>query len=314
MSRRQGWSRAAASLAVAVTLLGMPPGAAGQARQGLLSLPTGRLYYEVVGEGDPIVVVHGGPGLDHNYLRPGLDVLGSSRTLVYYDQRGTGRSDADLDSASINLDAFIEDIDGLRQVLGYERITVLGHSFGGLIAMGYALAHPDRVRALILMDTAEPGSRWASQTQQASAASRTPADSAELAGLVASPGYEERDPATMSELYRVAFRGTMRDPALVSELKLSLARRTAQNGPDVQRLLGGSMSGLDWWARLPELTMPVLVVHGRFDPLPLPMAEALADALPQGHLAVLETGHFPYVEDPGGLAAAVAAFLAGVRR
>ena len=300
--------------ALAVALVVIPAGGAAQARQGLLSLPTGRLYYEVVGEGDPIVVVHGGPGLDHNYLRPGLDVLGSSRALVYYDQRGTGRSDADLDSASINVDAFVEDIDELRQVLGYERITLLGHSFGGLIAMGYALAHPDRVRALILMDTAEPGSRWASRTQQRSAASRTPADSAELAELAASPGYQARDPATMSALYRVAFRGTMRDPALVSELNLAMARRTAQNGPDVQRLLGGSMASVDWWDRLGELTMPVLVVHGRFDPLPLGMAEALVEGLPHGHLAVLETGHFPYVEDPAGLASAVAGFLAGVRR
>lgn len=310
MKWMQRWTGAAA----AVALLSVPSGVAGQARQGLLSLPTGRLYYEVVGEGDPVVVVHGGPGLDHNYLRPGLDVLGSSRTLVYYDQRGTGRSDADLDSASINLHAFVQDIEELRQVLGYGRITVLGHSFGGLIAMGYALAHPDRVRALILMNTVEPGSRWASQTQERSAASRTPADSAALADLAASPGYQGRDPATMSEVYRVAFRGTMRDPALVGELDLSLAGSTAQNGPDVQRLLGGSMAGLDWWDRLPELTMPVLVVHGRFDPLPLSMAEALVDALPQGRLAVLETGHFPYVEDPGGLASAVAGFLAGVRR
>lgn len=303
-----------AGAACAVVLFSVPAGLAGQARQGLLSLPTGRLYYETVGEGDPIVVVHGGPGLDHNYLRPGLDVLGSSRTLVYYDQRGTGRSDADVDSASINLDTFVEDIDELRQALGYERITLLGHSFGGLIAMGYALAHPDRVRSLILMDTAEPGSRFTEQTQRRSAASRTPADSAELADLVASPGFKERDPATMSRLYLVAFRGTMRDPERVSELNLSLGRRTAQNGPDVQRLLGGSMSGLDWWDRMPDLTMPVLVVHGRFDPLSPSMAEALADAVPRGHLAVLETGHFPYVEDPGGLASAVASFLAGVRR
>ena len=310
MKRSLGW----AALALAMISLGVPGEVLGQGRQGLLSLPTGRLYYEVVGEGDPVVVVHGGPGLDHQYLRPGLDVLASSRALIYYDQRGTGRSDADLDSASINLSTFVEDIDELRQALGYERITLLGHSFGGLIALGYALAHPDHTRALILMDTAEPGSRWASETQRRSAASRTAADSTELADLVASPGYQERDPETMSAIYRVAFRGTMREPERVAELRLSLARRTARNGPDVARLLGGSMKDADWWSRLPELDVPTLVVHGRYDPLPLPMATALAEALPRGQLTVLETGHFPYVEDPAGLAAAVAGFLAGVGR
>ena len=300
--------------ACALALTAGPTGVQGQGRQGLLSLQTGRLYYEVVGTGDPVIVVHGGPGLDHNYLRPGLDVLASSRALVYYDQRGTGRSDADLDSASINLDTFVEDIDELRQALGYDQITILGHSFGGLIAMGYALAHPDQVRALVLMDSVEPGSRWAEATQRGSAAARTPADSAELAELTASPGYEARDPGTLSQVYRVAFRGTMRDPARVADLNLTLGRRTAQNGPEVARLLGGSLANVDWWARLGELQMPALVVQGRYDPIPMAMARALAEALPQGRLAVLETGHFPYVEDPAGLAAAVVGFLAGVRR
>lgn len=310
MSPKRWWLGVACALAVAVA----PTGVEGQGRQGLLSFPTGRLFYEVVGAGDAVLVVHGGPGLDHNYLRPGLDVLASSRALIYYDQRGTGRSDADLDSASINLGTFIEDMDELRQALGYEQITVLGHSFGGLIAMGYALAHPDRVRALVLMNSVEPGSRWAAETQRRSAASRTPADSAELAELVASPGYEARNPQTMSQVYRVAFRGTMRDPARVADLELSLGRRTAQNGPEVARLLGGSLADVDWWDRLGELQMPALVVHGRYDPTPLGMAQALAEALPQGRLAVLETGHFPYVEDPAGLASAVVGFLAGVRR
>lgn len=57
--------------------------AAGQGRQGLLSLADGRIFYEVVGEGEPIIVIHGGPGLDHNYLRPGLDVLAARNELVY---------------------------------------------------------------------------------------------------------------------------------------------------------------------------------------------------------------------------------------
>ncbi|HSG08581.1 MAG TPA: alpha/beta fold hydrolase [Longimicrobiales bacterium] len=310
MKPRDWWVGAA----FAAALLVGPAGVLAQGRQGLLSLPEGRLFYEVVGQGDPVVVIHGGPGLDHQYLRPGMDVLASSLSLIYYDQRGTGRSEVDMDSASVNLDAFIQDIDQLRQALGYERITVLGHSFGGLIALGYAFAHPESVRALVLMDTAEPGSRWASETQRSLAASRTPADSAELADLVASPGYEKRDPETMSRIYQVAFRGTMRDPQRVTDLRLSLGRRTAQNGPDVARLLGGSMGDFDWWDRLPGLDVPTLVVHGRFDPLPLAMTEALAKALPQGRLEVLETGHFPYVEDPAGLTAAVAGFLAGVGR
>ena len=80
-------------------------------RQGLLSLEDGRIFYEVIGSGSPIVVIHGGPGLDHNYLQPGLDILASRNTLVYYDQRGTGRSEATLAPDVISLDTFEDDVD-----------------------------------------------------------------------------------------------------------------------------------------------------------------------------------------------------------
>jgi proline iminopeptidase len=292
--------------------VGVP--AAAQSRQGLLSLPDARIFYEVVGEGPPIVVVHGGPGLDHNYLRPGMDVLAARHTLVYYDQRGTGRSDAALDSTGINLDAFVGDIEALRQALGYDRITVLGHSFGGLIALAYARTHPESTEALILMDTVEPGSRWKTLAARRAASARTPADSAELAELTASEGYAARDPATMSAVYKVAFRSTLRVPERVSELNLDLSGRTARNGPEVARLLGGELKDVNWWDALPEMDVPTLVVHGRYDPIPPAMARALAEALPLGQLVLLPTGHFPYIEDPGGLVEAVSAFLAGLQR
>lgn len=282
-----------------------------QSRQGLLSLPEGRLFYEVVGSGDPIFVVHGGPGLDHRYLRPGLDVLAASHALVYYDQRGTGRSDVPLNEATINLDAFVQDIEELRQALGYERITVLGHSFGGLVALAYTRAHPDAVQALVLMDTAEPGSRFAAATARRQAAARTAADSAEIAEAMASPGFAARDRGTMSRIYRAAYRGTLHVPDRVNELDLELSARTAKNGPEVARLLGTSMGKVDWWDSLGDVTVPVLVVHGRYEPAPLAMAKALAEAFPRGRFVPLDSGHFPYIEDPQGLAEAVSGFLAG---
>jgi len=286
--------------------------AAAQVRQGLLSLPEGRIFYEVVGSGDPILVVHGGPGLDHNYLRPGLDVLAASHALVYYDQRGTGRSDVPVGPETIDEADFVQDIDDLRAALGYERVTVLGHSFGGLLALAYARAHPEATRALVLLDTAEPGRRWAAETARRQSAARTPEDSATLAALRASAGFEGRDRETMSRIYRTAYRSTMRIPDRVEELNLDLSGRTAANGPEVARLLGTSMAGFDAWGWLGELQMPVLVVHGRYEPAPVAMARALADAVPNGHFVALDSGHFPWIEDPQGLASAVSGFLAGL--
>lgn len=281
------------------------------ARQGLLSLDGGRLFYQAVGTGDPIVVVHGGPGLDHRYLRPGLDVLASLGSVVYYDQRGTGRSEFELTEDAITWDAFVEDIDRLRQVLGHDRITVVGHSFGGLLALDYARRYPDRTRALILLNTVEPGPRWQAEARARQQAARTPADSAAMADLVGTEAFQARDAATMSRYYRLAFRAVVRDAARIDALDLDLDGRTARQGPEVATLLGGSMGAIDWWDSLGEVRVPTLVVHGRADAPPQAMARALADAFPRGRLAELDTGHFPWVEDPASLIEAISSFLAG---
>lgn len=288
--------------------------AAQRARQGLLSLEDARLFYEVMGTGDPIIVVHGGPGLDHAYLRPGLDALATRNTVIYYDQRGTGRSTVELVESAVNLGAFVDDIDALRQVLGYEQVTVLGHSFGVLIAIEYAARYPDHLRSLILMNPVEPGSRFAEQTAQRQRAKVTEADSVELAELTSSEGFRARDAATLSQVYRVAFRQAFRDRDLVAELDLDLATTTARNGQDVAALLGASFGTIDWWDRLPAIEVPTLVLHGRYDTPPVEMSRALAEAFPAGSFEVLNSGHFPYVEDRSGLLSAISGFFAGIGR
>ena len=285
-----------------------------RARQGLVTLDDARIFYEVVGEGAPVLMVHGGPGLDHEYLRPGLDVLARHATLIYYDQRGTGRSSAALDSATVDLDAFLRDMDQLRVTLGHEKMVVMGHSFGGVLALAYARAFPEHTRGLVLLATVEPGSRWSDAAAARLADARTPEDSATLAELAGSPAFEARDPRTMSRYYRTSFRATMRDPARVDELELDLSGETARNGAEVARLLGRSLGAVDWWDELPRIGVPTLVLHGRYDPTPVAMARALAEALPRGRYVELRGGHFPWLDDAPGLVEAVITFLTGLER
>ena len=294
--------------------LGLSAPAAGQAaRQGLFTTSDdARIFYEVVGEGEPIVVVHGGPGLDHDYLRPGLDGLAQRNTIIYYDQRGTGRSTAPLVAETINIDAFIADIDALRETLGYERVSILGHSFGALIAMEYAARRPDNTVALILMNPVEPGTRFAEATAERQATRRTEEDTAEMASLRAAEGFAARDPATLSQVYRVAFRSLLREREAIERLDLSLAPATAKNGQDVAALLVPSMGDLDWWGRLDDIQTPTLVLHGRYDAPPLDMSRELAEGLPIGTFEVLDAGHFVFLEDRTGMLSAVSGFFAGL--
>jgi proline iminopeptidase len=241
-------------------------------------------------------------------------VLARTNTLVYYDQRGVGRSTAELDSATITMDKFVADIDALRETLGYEQVDVLGHSFGALIALEYAAAHPDRTRTVILMTPAEPGSRYSEELETRQLARRTEEDSTDLATLTAGEGFAARDPATVSEVFRILFRQTLRDRDRIADLDLDLAESTAKNGSEVGRLLGLSMDPDGAWGRLADVRAPTLVLHGRYDPTPLAMSQELARQLPLGRLVVLESGHFPYVEDPDGLLSAISAFYVDLSR
>ncbi len=313
--RRFARMTVAVGLALVVVATAAPQMVEGQrARQGLLSLEDARLFYEVVGTGAPIIVVHGGPGLDHAYLRPGLDALATRNTLVYYDQRGTGRSIANLDAEGISLDHFVDDIDALRQALGYEKVSVLAHSFGALIGLEYALQYGDHLRALILMNPVEPGSRFGEETAERQRSVRTAQDVTELEALRATEGFLARDPATLSQVYRVMFRQALKDRSRIDDLDLDLAPSTARNGQDVAALLSGGLGPIDWWDRLAAIEVPTLVLHGRFDIPPMDMSLALAEALPIGTFEVLDSGHFPYLEDREGLLAAISGFFAGLGR
>ena len=111
------------------------------------------MYVRDVGTGPPIIVVHGGPDFDHQYLLPEMDTLADAFHLVYYDQRGRGRSFAGQRPEDVNITSEIEDLDSVRERFGFDQVAVLGHSWGGLLAATYAIRRPDRVSHLILMNS-----------------------------------------------------------------------------------------------------------------------------------------------------------------
>jgi proline iminopeptidase len=119
----------------------------------LARLDDTELFYVEVGEGLPCLVMHGGLGFDHTGLHPWLDALGDVMRLVYYDHRSNGRSGRPP-SETITFERLCSDADALRGHLGFEEVCVLGCSFGGFVALEYALRYPERISHLILLDTA----------------------------------------------------------------------------------------------------------------------------------------------------------------
>lgn len=278
--------------------------------EGLHPVPGAELYYKSIGVGEPLIVVHGGPGLEHSYLLPALEPLGQTFRLILYDQRALGRSTGDLDSASISMNRYIADLDAVRELAGVERVNLLAHSWGCLLATLYALEHPERTNALILMSPVEPGQRYAQETRERQQARRSLEDAAAIDSLTRSEGLERGEPETLGRLYHHFFRGTFANPDEANSLRLDFTERTAKQGRDVAALLMEPLADLDLWDELSELAVPVLVVHGDQDPIPLAMAEEMVERLPNARLeALTDVGHFPFIESPGRLFGAIQRFL-----
>jgi len=285
-------------------------------RQGYAAVRDGRLFYRETGQGLPTVVLHGGPDFDHRYLLPEMDRLSDSLRLIYYDQRGRGRSAPETDPEAVTITSEIEDLDGLRAHFGLETVAVLGHSWGGLLALEYAIHHPQRVSHLILMNSA-PVSYGDRMRLREDRLSRTAADLEKLKALAATPRHQAGDLEADAEYYRIHFRDSLRQPGRVDEIVRRLRLGFSPAGIVKARAIEGrlyeqtwSSSQYDLFPELERLRIPTLVIHGDHDLIPLACAEHIAHAIPGARLVVLsECGHFSYLERPDEVHEAVVEFL-----
>lgn len=249
-------------------------------------------------------MLHGGPGAHHDYLLPGFDLLAHGRTLVYYDQRGGGRSPVARD-VPVGWREQVADLEALRDVWGLDRLDLCGYSWGALLAMLYAVTHPRRVASLALVSPA-PAARREREAYEANLAARnaTPELLAEREALQAS-GLRGQDLATYNRrLFELAVAGYFHDPRRARELTpFRITGRTQQevwNSLDIDFDLRPALGRLD---------IPARVVHGDDDPIPMETAVATAEALEADLVILANCGHVPFVEAPEAFVAALDPFL-----
>ena len=268
------------------------------------------LFVEVVGRGDPLVLMHGGPGLDHVSLTA-FRTLADRYTVVLYDHRCNGRSTG-APVTSMTWENLTADADALRERLGYERWAVLGHSFGGHVALEYALRYPDRVSRLILLDTAGDA-RWSQENAPLVLADRAYSPKTVA---VARRFYSGR--IAPKDFFRAAFRLL---PAYDHHFSIARTAHGMLAGawrmktrPEALMFGGRMMQGWSVMDRLGEIRVPTLVLAGHDDFLFPPESQALlAAGIPDARLRIIErAGHNPQSERTDVTLAAVADFLAGL--
>lgn len=287
------------------------------AREGHLAADGGRLFIRSIGKGWPVVVVHGGPDFDHRYLLPEMDRLADDFHLVYYDQRGRGRSSDGVVPEDVSIASEVEDLERVRRHLALDRVAVLGHSWGGVLAMEYAIRHPDRVSHLILMNTAPASSDDYLLLRDELSRRRTPDDARAMAALSSTTSYRQGDPDTVAEYYRIHFRTATCKPESVENLVERLRASFAEADVILARAIEDRLTRQSWLKgeydlvpKLGRLRVPALVLHGDHDFIPVECAARIAKALPRARLVVLEQcGHFAYLERPDQVRRELAGFL-----
>jgi len=234
-----------------------------------------------------LVAINGGPGLTSNYMLDMERLAGPDCAVVTYDQRGLGESTQPVDpdsTASYTLEKYAEDVEAIRQAVGAERLHVMGHSWGGIVAMQYAILYPERVASLVFFGGGPP--TWSDiEISQQGFSERV--EALMQAGVIPPPsewGDSGIDPLL---------------PAYFSDPTFTFPK-DARGGPPefsqaVSDLTSPNLVGMDLRAELAQVQRPVLLVFGRDDPFGLPMAEATRDALTGSwvdFVVIERCGHF----------------------
>lgn len=268
-----------------------------------------KLYYKVIGQGKPLIVIHGGPGLDHSYFLPQLEKFSKEYQLIFFDQRGCGRSCTDIGQEEVSLLNMAMDIEALREYFKLEQVNLLAHSFGALIAMKYSILYPAKVASMILMNPTAASSRWRDSSFAQLSKRRSPDEQKELNSIREEAGFVARDAVTMSRFFKVLFRPSFYNPQLAEELNMDLS----DTYPKTSFLMDAlhqdpELQHYDFHDSLKVLKIPTLIFGAEAD-ISSPMAlEQLHASLRRSEYIFLEScGHFAFIEQPE-------AILLGMRR
>ena len=289
--------------------------------EGRISIGGFETWYRIVGDPAgphprklPVLTLHGGPGLPHESLEPLEALADGGRPVVFYDQLGCGNSTRAGDPEPWSVDLFLRELAAVRRELGLDRVHLLGHSWGGLLAMEHALGGAGGLASLILVGAIASGRTMLENRRDF---------------------YEKLPPDARDAIRKHEAAGTFDDPEYAEAMDLFHRRYTCRLDPwpgwlnravsrmDVEANAAmwgppdsprpGPLSTWDLRPRLGRISVPTLVVAGRHDGMAAGQEREIQAGIPGSELVVLEeSSHYPFAEEPERFLAALDGFLARV--
>ena len=265
-----------------------------------------KLWYETEGQGEPVLLIPGGPGNSHTYFHPWFSALAKNFKVIYFDAYGRGKSDRAKSPDQYSFKGDVEDIEGLRKTLGIEKWDIIGHSYGGMVAQQYALDYPNSVNKLILMSTFYSGEMWQENDNSSNYEIRNQYPEVwekvmKLRNEGESSSSKEHIktysvPSGLLYFYDASNAYKVRKDSLI--MNTIVYYQIA--GKDADFLISGDIGPLDFRSQLKTLMMPVLILAGRFDRISIPrFSIKYKEYAPQAEFVMFEkSGHSMFVEEP----------------
>ncbi len=292
-------------------------------KEGFVEANGVMIYYKIFGKGEPLVIVHGGPGASHDYFLPYLIPLARKNQLIFIDERGSGRSQKVENVSDYTVENMVEDVEAVRQVLDLGKINLLGHSYGGVLAQAYALKYQQNLSHLILCSTFHSTQKvnetFTRMKGKMPEELRTRIDKLEKAGLYGQGKDYEKGRYTPE--YMVAAWGEGYFPYLYQNhpdanydpmgngiMSWDLYREMW--GSHGEFVIDGNLRSVEYTDRLSGLKVPTLVTVGDNDQCEPSLARDMNDKIPGSKLVIFpKSGHMTFVDQPTLFISTVDEFL-----
>lgn len=278
-----------------------------------------KLWVVTVGEGDPMILITGGPGAAHIGMRR-FDSLATDNMLIYYDAFGRGKSDTAKEVKEYTLERDIEDVEGLRKALHLDKINLLGHSYGGVVAQGYAIKYSQNVEHLILANTFHSFIMWQENDDNSNHEIKTNYPEVwDSLMILRNQGYVSSDTPCIKLYSKVPYGFLYAyNPENFRKRKWKSYPNPFNDklyyqmvGKDGDFIVGNDIGNFDYRMQLKNLAMPILIYAGRYDRVATPeMMVKYKQYCPQAEFVMFEhSGHNPQVEEPELLFKVIRKFL-----
>ena len=268
-------------------------------------------YCEILGEGEPLVIIHGGPGMAHNYLLPKFKRLAENYKVIFYDQRANGKTTGEENPKQITVENMVEDLEALRIAFGIEKMNLIGQSWGGTLALNYATKYHQNLKSLIILESGPASSAYQQEFMRNIMNGLSEEEKTVLNEIPTSEDFLNNNPKTHIDYYYLLFQAYFFNKSFHKELYLDyFTEEMIKKNSVTEPIFAKYFEDFDIYNKLNSIVCPTLIIHGENDPIPYKALERVHDSIKGSQFILLKNcGHFAHIEKSEDYFSAIEVFL-----